>query len=116
MAFKSLHEECQWELHIGGDDILHAPSKTPTPYSPCVSRTHLNYMTLFKSYKSFFFQPQQHQAHAHSCRVDVPTLLENCHHIAKAMEETSKKYSAKIEGWAILLWYDHHLEAKHFIL
>ena len=44
-----LHEQYPWDLHIGGDGLLHTHSKQPTVYAPYVARPQLQYVTLFKT-------------------------------------------------------------------
>jgi hypothetical protein len=119
-ALQTLWDIHPWEVHIGGDDLLHArpngaPREADVFYSPFVARPHLQYPSIFKDKRHFYFQPQPYQAATNTHGSDVFTMLEHCGHLAKGMMDTVKRSGGSVGGWIVLPSYDHHINATNYL-
>ena len=93
-AWQTLWDIHPWEVHIGGDNLLHARpqnSRADIFYSPFAARPHLHYPSILKDKRQFSFQPQPYQAATNTHGLDVFTMLDHCGHLAKGMMDTVKR-------------------------
>ena len=117
-ALRRLWDLHPWSLHIGGDDLLKAKPSNVTDqvfFSPFVARPQLNYPTILKDHRSFFFQPQPFQSASHSHGNDVHTMLQHCSFLGKGLADTVSRSGGSIGGWIVLPSYDHHVNASNYL-
>ena len=115
-ALQILWDQRDWELHIGGDDLLHTfvPSLVPAPTNPRVapylSKPHERLESLLKEHKTFFLFPTNYSNPLNTYD-NSPTVHQWCEALDKSLDAVRVKHNIIAEGWVIVQAYDPYLTA-----
>uniref|UniRef100_A0A7S1NA23 Uncharacterized protein n=1 Tax=Eutreptiella gymnastica TaxID=73025 RepID=A0A7S1NA23_9EUGL len=108
-----------WNLHVGGDELLHS-FKVPElrgdnlssfHYAPYMARPHENLVALFKEHHSFFLQPPRFNQVPHGWGKDALTETPWVEVIVKAIEDVVQITHLKPKGWIVFELGDPNIKA-----
>ena len=112
-----------WNLHIGGDELLHAfqvpalngDDLSQFHYAPYMARPHKNLVSLLKTHHTFFLQPPRFNQVPHGWGEDVLTETSWVEDIVKAIEEVVKTSHIKPRGWIVFESNDPNIKARDLL-